>query len=64
SLTVVRAMLEPALADVQPGWSCQFERLGYFCVDGKDTRPGVLVFNRTATLKDTWGKIEKKQGGR
>ena len=64
SLTVLRAKLEPALADVAPGWRCQFERLGYFCADEKDTRPGAPVFNRTATLKDTWGKIEKKQGGR
>ncbi|MHC1701156.1 MAG: glutamine--tRNA ligase/YqeY domain fusion protein [Humidesulfovibrio sp.] len=64
SLKVVRAKLEPALANVEPGWRCQFERLGYFCADEKDTRPGVPVFNRTATLKDTWGKIEKKQGGR
>jgi len=64
SLEVVRAKLEPALADAAPGWRCQFERLGYFCADEKDTRPGQPVFNRAATLKDTWGKIEKKQGGR
>ena len=64
SLTVVRGKLEPALANVEPGWHCQFERLGYFCADEKDTKPGAPVFNRTATLRDTWGKIEKKQGGR
>lgn len=64
SLTVVRAKLEPALKNVEPGWRCQFERLGYFCADEKDSKPGAPVFNRTATLKDTWGKIEKKQGGR
>jgi len=64
SLKVVRGKLEPALADCAPGWHCQFERLGYFCADEKDTRPGAPVFNRTATLRDTWGKIEKKQGGR
>jgi len=64
SLKVVRAKLEPALANVEPGWRCQFERLGYFCADEKDTKPGAPVFNRAAILKDTWGKIEKKQGGR
>ena len=65
SLTTVRAKLEPALAGAAtPGWRCQFERLGYFCADEKDSRPGAPVFNRTATLKDTWGKIEKKQSGR
>lgn len=63
SLTVVRAKLEPALKNVEPGWHCQFERLGYFCADEKDCKPGAPVFNRTATLKDTWGKIEKKQQG-
>jgi glutaminyl-tRNA synthetase len=63
SLKVVRGKLEPALANVTPGWRCQFERLGYFCADEKDTAPGAPVFNRTATLRDTWGKIEKKQGG-
>ncbi|MDP2848663.1 MAG: glutamine--tRNA ligase/YqeY domain fusion protein [Humidesulfovibrio sp.] len=64
SLEVVRAKLEPALADSAPGWICQFERLGYFCADEKDSKPGAPVFNRAATLKDTWGKIEKKQGGK
>jgi len=64
SLEVVRAKVEPALAGTAPGWRCQFERLGYFCADEKDCKPGALVFNRAATLKDTWGKIEKKQGGR
>jgi glutaminyl-tRNA synthetase len=64
SLSVVRGKLEPALAYVAPGWHCQFERLGYFCADEKDSKPGAPVFNRTATLRDTWGKIEKKQGGR
>ena len=41
----------------------QFERLGYFCVD-PDSKPGKPVFNRTVALKDTWAKVEKKQGGR
>jgi len=40
----------------------QFERLGYFCVD-PDSTPAKLVFNRTATLRDTWAKIERKQKG-
>jgi glutaminyl-tRNA synthetase len=60
SLTVVQAMVEPALAQAQPGERFQFERLGYFCVDS-DTVPERLVFNRTVTLRDTWTKIEKKQ---
>jgi glutaminyl-tRNA synthetase len=52
--------LEPALLKLEPGAACQFERLGYFCVDAADSKPGSLVFNRTVTLKDTWAKIEKR----
>jgi len=51
--------LEPSLADAEPGYRCQFERLGYFCVD-PDSTPGHLVLNRTITLRDTWAKIEKQ----
>jgi len=50
--------VEPALADAAPGNRYQFERTGYFCVDS-DTSRGRLVFNRTVSLRDTWGKIEK-----
>jgi glutaminyl-tRNA synthetase len=53
--------LEPSLAEARPGEKFQFERTGYFCVD-LDSAPGKPVFNRTVTLKDTWAKIEKKQG--
>ena len=53
--------LEPSLADAQPDSAIQFERLGYFCVDGTDSRPDGLVFNRTVTLRDTWKKIQQAQ---
>ncbi|WP_165178147.1 glutamine--tRNA ligase/YqeY domain fusion protein [Desulfovibrio sp. ZJ369] len=59
SLRVVQGLLEPALAESKPGDRVQFERLGYFCKD-KDSTPGRPVFNRTATLRDTWAKLEKK----
>ncbi|HEC83504.1 MAG TPA: glutamine--tRNA ligase, partial [Firmicutes bacterium] len=52
--------VEPSLANAKPGERYQFERLGYFCVDSVETRPGRLVFNRTVTLKDTWAKIKQK----
>jgi len=52
--------VEPSLSEAPAGHRCQFERIGYFCVD-PDTRPGRPVLNRTVTLKDTWAKIEKKQ---
>ena len=53
--------LEPVLAEAAPGVTYQFERLGYFCADNRDSRPEALVFNRTVPLRDTWAKIEKKE---
>ena len=47
-------------ADAAPGARYQFERLGYFCVDLPDSKPGALVFNRTVTLRDTWAKMQAK----
>ena len=38
----------------------QFERVGYFCVDVKESRQDMLVFNRTVTLRDTWAKLEQE----
>ncbi len=60
SLEVVQAKLEPALADAEPGESYQFERVGYFVADPIDSKPGRPVFNRTVTLRDTWGKEQAK----
>ena len=60
SLTTVEAMCEPALTDAQSGDPIQFERVGYFTPD-PDSAPGQLVFNRTATLKDSWAKQAKKR---
>jgi glutaminyl-tRNA synthetase len=53
--------LEPSLAAAKPSSLYQFERLGYFCVDAKDSTPDAPVFNRTVTLRDTWAKILKAQ---
>ena len=52
--------VEPSLARAAPGDRCQFERVGYFCVD-PDSRPGHLVFNRTVALRDTWARIQARQ---
>jgi len=65
SLEVLKSCrVEPSLANAAPGDRYQFERLGYFCVDPVDAVGGALVFNRTATLRDIWAKIEKTQQGR
>ncbi len=55
--------LEPSLAGADPGSRYQFERLGYFCADVEDSRPGVPVFDRTVTLKDAWARIEGRRVG-
>ena len=54
------ACCEPGVKNIAPGSRVQFERLGYFFTDPIDSKPGVPVFNRTVTLKDTWAKIEQK----
>jgi len=60
SLKVVAGKLEPSLADLPSGVSVQFERLGYFTPDAKDTTPEKPVFNRIVGLRDSWAKIAKK----
>jgi len=54
------ACLEPDLAKAAPGSSYQFERQGYFHV-GSLADDGRPVFNRTATLRDSWGAGGKKE---
>ena len=58
--TILACKVEPSLKDSQPAGHYQFERLGYFCTDVRDSSSDKLVFNRTVTLKDTWAKIEQK----
>jgi glutaminyl-tRNA synthetase len=54
---MANAKLEPSLAGAEAGTRYQFERLGYFCVDGEED--GQAVFNRTVTLRDSWAKIKR-----
>ncbi len=56
SLKVVEAKIEPSIAKARVDDRFQFERMGYFRAD-EDSRAGKLVFNRTVTLKDSWGKV-------
>ncbi len=61
SLKTLTAKVEPTLAAADGGFSCQFERTGYFIADAIDHQPGVKpVFNRTVALRDSW----VKKGGR
>jgi glutaminyl-tRNA synthetase len=59
-VTLKNCKLEPSLATAAPGARMQFERVGYFCVDTVDSKPGAPVFNRTVSLRDSWAKQEKK----
>jgi glutaminyl-tRNA synthetase len=59
SLSILNSKVEPSVKELEIGKAFQFERKGYFCLD-KDTKSDKLIINRTATLKDTWAKIQKK----
>jgi glutaminyl-tRNA synthetase len=60
SLKIVNAWVEPSLMDAMPNDKFQFERVGYFCADIIESKPGAPVFNRTVGLRDTWAKMQKK----
>ncbi|WP_217533804.1 glutamine--tRNA ligase [Vibrio metschnikovii] len=60
SLITMHGFVEPSLKDALPEFGYQFERMGYFCADIKDSRPDSLVFNRTVGLRDTWAKIDQE----
>ena len=53
---IVNAYLESSLASIAAEDSFQFERHGYFVADRIDSLPGKPIFNRTVSLKDSWGK--------
>jgi glutaminyl-tRNA synthetase len=48
-------LVDPSLATAPALARCQFERLGYFCVD-PDSSPDQPIFNRTVPLRDAWAK--------
>jgi glutaminyl-tRNA synthetase len=51
SLTILKnAKLEPSMSEAKYETRYQFERVGYFCLDAKDSKPENLVFNMTVDL--------------
>lgn len=56
SRRIMSGWVEPSLSDIAAESSVQFERLGYFVSDLRDSRPGKPVFNRSVTLRDAWTK--------
>ena len=62
SLVVLkRSRIEVSVASDPPEMHYQFERVGNFISDSKDSRPNNLVYNRTVTLKDTWKSSQEKK---
>ncbi len=62
SKRVLQAVVEPSLggAAVESRW--QFERLGYFVADRVQHQPGKMVFNRIASLRDSFVSTPKSAG--
>jgi len=58
SLETLTAKAEPSVQHALPGALYQFERVGYFCVDTKESKPGAPVLNRTVALKDGFAKAK------
>jgi glutaminyl-tRNA synthetase len=54
---LTNCFVEQSLRKAKPGNQYQFERLGYFCVDAKDSKEEKMVFNRVVALRDSWSKI-------
>jgi len=55
SLSVLKdCKLEPSLKNASKDERYQFERVGYFCLDSKDSTPDQIIFNRTISLKAPW----------
>ena len=61
SMEILHGFVEPSLADKSAGYRCQFERMGYYCID-TDSKPEHLIFNRTVTMRDDWAQIQKQNG--
>jgi len=61
--TLKDAKIEPGLKDAAPESRWQFERMGYFVADRRDSKPGRPIFNRTVTLRDEWARIVKAGKG-
>lgn len=61
SVRVMAGFIEAGQANAPVGTRVQFERLGYFCSD-PDSTPDKRIWNRTATLRDTWANVQKAGG--
>ena len=58
-----QGVIEPSVVDRPSDTRYQFERVGYFWQDPKDSDPenGSLVFNQIVPLRDTWAEEEEAE---
>ena len=56
---LTNCQIEASLKNAKPMDHFQFQRIGYFNVD-LDSTANKLIFNRTASLKDSWAKEQGK----
>jgi len=59
--TLNNCFVEQSLKNAKPGCRFQFERLGYFCADAKDSTAEKPVFNRVVPLRDSWAKMAESK---
>ncbi|MFV2059827.1 MAG: glutamine--tRNA ligase/YqeY domain fusion protein [Gammaproteobacteria bacterium] len=59
-IVLEKCYVESNLKDAAIGETFQFEREGYFCLDKNKTADNRMVFNKTVSLRDTWGKLKGK----
>ena len=63
SLKIIdNAVLENSFNSEVSDFPYQFERIGYFKIDSKNSTPDKLVFNRAVSLRDSWARFNKKVG--
>jgi len=60
SLKKITGKLEPSLGALPVGERVQFERLGYFTPDPKDSSVKHPIFNRIVGLRDSWARQVRK----
>ncbi|MEA2070772.1 MAG: glutamine--tRNA ligase/YqeY domain fusion protein [Asgard group archaeon] len=54
SLEKTTGFVEPFLINESKGSRFQFERIGYFCIDTKDSKKNKPIFNQIIPLRDSW----------
>jgi glutaminyl-tRNA synthetase len=60
SLSVIKkAKLEASLSTASTKVIYQFERIGYFIKDSKDSSVNNLIFNRAVSLRDSWARLNR-----